>query len=198
MKNKYATSSAMKNFWMNMNKEKNEISSLTFLISVFLLALTLLLPMQEVNAANFGLGAKVPISQNLEVSVGQSTLIKLPSKPERIALSNPGIAYVLMITPDEVEIIGRNPGRTNLYVWFPPAENAKVGTPSKIIGTEISVGLPKPPYITSTPTMEILNGEFSELIYLGNPSEKIRNSRPARVSGPSTDMPEPCLSPGCI
>jgi hypothetical protein len=134
----------------------------------------------------------------MEVSIGQSTLIKLKQKPERISLSNPGIAYVMMITPDQLQVIGRNAGRTNLYVWFPPSDDAKPGTPSKIVGTEISVGLPKPPYITSTPTMEILNGEFSELIYLGNPSERIRNSRPARVSGPSTDMPEPCLAPGCI
>lgn len=144
------------------------------------------------------LGTRVPVTNSLEVSVGQSTIIRLKKQPERIALSNPGIAYVLMLTPDQVEIIGRNPGRTNLYVWFPPAEGAKSGTPSKVVGTEISVGLPKPPYITSQPTMEVLNGEHSELIYLGNPSERIRNSIPGRTSGPATDMPEPCLSPGCI
>jgi Pilus formation protein N terminal region len=144
------------------------------------------------------IGTTVPISTNLEVSVGQSTLIKLRQKPERIALSNPGIAYVLMITPEQVEVIGRNPGRTNLYIWYPPKDNDKPGTQSTVHGAEISVGLPKAPYITNTPTMEILNGDFSELIYLANPSEKIRNSKPARTSGPSTDMPEPCLSPGCI
>ncbi len=145
-----------------------------------------------------GIGNTVPVNNRMEVSVGQSTLIKLKEKPERIALSNPGIAYVLMITPDQMEIIGRNPGRTNLYVWFPAPDGSKPNTPSKIVGTEISVGLPKPPFITQTPTMEILNGENSELIYLGNPAERIRNSRPGRTSGPATDMPEPCLSPGCI
>jgi hypothetical protein len=166
----------------------------------FLLATVLYCGMVlDIQAANFGIGSKVPISQNMEVSVGQSSLIKLTAKPERVALSNPGIAHVVMISPDEMEIIGRNPGRTNLYIWYPPSENAKAGTPSKVIGTEISVGLPAPPYITNTKTMEIIQGNTtSELIYLGNPSEKIRNSRPARSSGPSTDMPEPCLSPGCI
>jgi hypothetical protein len=149
-------------------------------------------------ASSFGIGAKVPVSQNLEVRVGMASLIKLPQKPERMAVSNPGIVYVKMITPDEVQIIGRNPGRTNLYVWFPPAENAKAGTPSKIIGTEISVGLPAPPYLPNN-TLEVINGDAgTELLYMGNPSERIRNSRPARTSGPSTDMPEPCLSPGCI
>lgn len=158
------------------------------------------LVLSSINAGVFAnaLGSQVPISQNLEVSVGLSQIIRLQNKPERIALSNPGIAYVLMLAPDQIEIIGRNPGRTNLYMWFPPPEGSKIGSPSKVVGAEISVGLPKPPYITSTPTMEILNGEHSELIYLGNPAEKIRNSLPGRTSGPATDMPEPCLSPGCI
>jgi Pilus formation protein N terminal region len=170
-----------------------KLSSFIFGLSLFALA-SFNSPIAKSNA----LGTSVPVSQNLEVSVGQSQIIRLREKPERIALSNPGIAYVLMITPDQVEIIGRNPGRTNLYMWFPPVDGAKPGTPSRIVGSEISVGLPRPPYITSTPTMEILNGEHSELIYLGNPAERIRNGVPGRTSGPATDMPEPCLSPGCI
>ncbi|MDJ0625040.1 MAG: pilus assembly protein N-terminal domain-containing protein [Candidatus Caenarcaniphilales bacterium] len=181
----------------NLNGEIKEMQSLKrkLIITIF----TALLFIFNISPAqSFGIGATVPVTQRMEVNVGQSTLIKLPSKPERVALSNPGIAYVLMITPNQVEIIGRNPGRTNLYVWFPAEENSKPGTPSKVIGSEVVVGLPKPPYLTSTPTMEVLNGDFSELIYLGNPSEKIGNSSYARVSGPSTDMPEPCLSPGCI
>jgi Flp pilus assembly secretin CpaC len=173
-----------------MTKNK-KFSVLVFLLAAFFLTFNI-----PSNAES--LGSKVPVTNSMEVSVGQSTIIKLKKQPERIALSNPGIAYVLMLTPDQVEIIGRNPGRTNLYVWFPPTEGSKTGTPSRVVGTEISVGLPKPPYITSTPTMEVLNGEFSELIYLGNPSERIRNSVPGRTSGPATDMPEPCLSPGCI
>lgn len=174
---------------VNLNRQ----SITKFILATSIIGLSCGLP-----TLSNGIGTTVPISSAMEVSIGQSTLIKLKQKPERISLSNPGIAYVMMITPDQLQVIGRNAGRTNLYVWFPPSDDAKPGTPSKIVGTEISVGLPKPPYITSTPTMEILNGEFSELIYLGNPSERIRNSRPARVSGPSTDMPEPCLAPGCI
>ncbi len=157
-----------------------------------------LVSLSNINVFSNALGSSVPISQNLEVSVGLSQVIRLKDKPERIVLSNPGIAYVLILAPDQIEIIGRNPGRTNLYLWFPPTEGSKLGTPSRVVGTEISVGLPKPPYITSTPTMEILNGEHSELIYMGNPAERIRNSKPGRTSGPATDMPEPCLSPGCI
>jgi Flp pilus assembly secretin CpaC len=177
-------------------RKGNKLKNIIQVVFAFA-ALVLCLPSLKVSSSG-GLGSTVPVSQRMEVSVGQSTLIKLNGKPERIALSNPGIAYVLMITPDQVEIIGRNPGRTNLYVWFPPAEKSKPNTPSKIIGTEISVGLPKAPYITQTPTMEILSGEHSELIYLANPAEKIKNNRPGRTSGPISDMPEPCLSPGCI
>ncbi|HEY9886476.1 MAG TPA: pilus assembly protein N-terminal domain-containing protein [Vampirovibrionales bacterium] len=169
-----------------------------FSISSALILLSTFANNTNVKAANFGLGSEVAVKTRIEVPVGKSRIIRLPQKPERIALSNPGIAYVLMITPEEVQIIGRNPGSTNLFVWFPPSANAKSGTPSKIHGSEIVVGLPSPPHITSTPTIEMVSGEFSELIYLGYPSEKVTNGFPANVSGPITDMPEPCLAPGCI
>ncbi|MDX1918328.1 MAG: pilus assembly protein N-terminal domain-containing protein [Candidatus Caenarcaniphilales bacterium] len=145
------------------------------------------------------IGRALPVTNYLEVSVGQAKLLDLIDKPERISLSNPGIAYVLMPTPGQLQIIGRNPGRTNLFIWIPAKiENGKEVKAGKVIGAEISVGLPRPPMIRENPTMEILNGNHADMIYLGNPSEKIPNSKPGRVSGPATDMPEPCLSPGCI
>ena len=180
------------------NKPQNKfLSSLVLgsLSFMFLLSTVFLAP---VKADIPGIGVSIPLSSKMELSVGKSTIIKLKGKIERISLSNPGIAYIKLLTPNQIMLIGRNPGRTNLYVWFPPIENSKPGTPSEIIGTEVSVGLPPPPFITSTPTMEIVNGEYSELIYLGNPAERINNASVGRTSGPATDMPESCLSPGCI
>lgn len=171
--------------------------SISFLAGLLSIGFLLMFLMPLSSGAN-SLGKTVPVTNTLLVPIGQSTLIKLKGKPERIALSNPGIAYVQMITPDQLQIIGRNRGRTNLYAWFPQESKAnEPKKPSIVIGTEISVELPKPP--SSGQGMEIIYGtESSDLVINGNNPEIIRNSRPGRVSGPASDMPEPCLSPGCI
>ncbi len=140
------------------------------------------------------LGQEVPVSEKMQVSVGISKLIKLKERPERIALSNPAIAYVLMIAPDEMQIIGRNVGRTNLFFWMPGED----GKPSKVVGTEISVGLPPPAHITNVPSMEIFNGNSADMIIFGNPNDKLNNIKSRRISGPSNDLPETCLTPGCL
>ena len=133
--------------------------------------------------------SRVPITQSLELSIGKSSLLKFKEAPLRVAVSNPGIVYILQISPKEWELIGRSVGKTDVYVWKDK---------DTVTGTEILVGLPTPPYFRSSNTMEIVNGGTSELIYIGNPSEKLNNNIPGRVSGFITDMPEPCLVPGCI
>jgi len=135
-----------------------------------------------------GFSNTVSINQYMEVPVGESKIVRFEKEPTRMALSNPGIVHILQITPTEWEVIGRNPGRTNLYVWID----------QNIIGSEIAVGLPTPPYLRNSRNMELVNGGNSELIYLGHPSERIKNSLPGKTNGLVTDMPEPCLLPGCI
>lgn len=132
---------------------------------------------------------QVPITQNMELAVGKASIIRFDKPPIRVSLSNPGILYLLQISPTDWELIGRNPGTTNLFVWLEK---------DKVVGSEISVGLPVPPYLGKSKTMEIVNGGTSELIYIGHPSERINNAIPGRTSGLITDMPEPCLVPGCI
>ena len=144
------------------------------------------------------LGKTVALKEKFEITVGRSKLVQLKNKPKRMVLSNPGIAYVLMVSKNEVEIIGRNPGVTNLYIWLQEENNQKPKI--ELIGVEIAVSLPAPNYINSqqNQTMELFHGGKADLILLGHPQERIVNSSPARLSPLESDMPEPCLVPGCI
>jgi|GEM_PF-2639314 len=149
-------------------------------------------------AETSSLGKITNIKEKIELRIGKSKLIQLRKKPKRMVLSNPGVAYVLMVSKDEVEIIGRNPGITNLYVWLQPEDSKK--EKEELVGLEIAVSLPAPNYINSQAeqSVELFYGGDSDLVLLGYPKEVISNSSPARLSPMESDMPEPCLSPGCI
>lgn len=53
----------------------------------------------------------------LELIIGKSTLMRIASPVERIAVGNPGIADVSLISPMELYLLGKNYGSTNLVVW---------------------------------------------------------------------------------
>jgi hypothetical protein len=141
------------------------------------------------------IGEVVEIQDQLELEVGKGTIYRLPKTPNKIVLSNPGIAYLKFLGPKEMEIIGRNVGRSYLYVWY---ENDGQEDEFQVIGNELVVGLPAPPYFGERPTIEVVNGSSSQLLYIGSPREIYPGAVPGRLSGIETDMPEPCLVPGCL
>lgn len=53
----------------------------------------------------------------LELIIGKSTLMRLPSPIERISVGNPNIADVSLISPVELYLLGKNYGSTNLLIW---------------------------------------------------------------------------------
>lgn len=53
----------------------------------------------------------------LELVIGKSTLMRLPSPIERISVGNPNIADVSLISPVELYLLGKAYGSTNLLVW---------------------------------------------------------------------------------
>lgn len=53
----------------------------------------------------------------LELIIGKSTLMRLPSPIERISVGNPNIADVSLISPVELYLLGKNYGSTNLVIW---------------------------------------------------------------------------------
>lgn len=53
----------------------------------------------------------------LELVIGKSTLMRLPSSIQRISVGNPSIADVSLISPLELYLLGKSYGSTNLVIW---------------------------------------------------------------------------------
>lgn len=53
----------------------------------------------------------------MELIIGKSTLMRLPSPIERISVGNPNIADVSLISPVELYLLGKAYGSTNLLIW---------------------------------------------------------------------------------
>lgn len=57
------------------------------------------------------------VGSAMELTIGKSTLMRLPSPVERISVGNPNIADITLISPTEVYLLGKNYGSTNLVIW---------------------------------------------------------------------------------
>lgn len=57
------------------------------------------------------------IGNALELVIGKSTLMRVPSPIERISVGNPAIADISLISPLEIYLLGKSYGSTNLVVW---------------------------------------------------------------------------------
>jgi pilus assembly protein CpaC len=53
----------------------------------------------------------------LDLVVGKSTLLRIPTPIERISVGNPNIADISLISPVELYLLGKNYGSTNLVIW---------------------------------------------------------------------------------
>jgi len=86
----------------------------TGVVSLFL-ALTLLLT---------GLGSTVALAADpallrLEVTMGKSQVLNLQEPFTRVSVTNPGIADVFVVTPNQILINGKAVGTTSLVVFYP-------------------------------------------------------------------------------
>lgn len=57
------------------------------------------------------------VGPTLDLVIGKSTLMRLPSPIERISVGNPGVADVSLISPVELYLLGKSYGSTNLLIW---------------------------------------------------------------------------------
>jgi len=67
--------------------------------------------------AGYGAGALPETASSMDVTLGKSTLLKLPQAITRISVGNPGVADVALINPSEVYILGKMIGTTNIILW---------------------------------------------------------------------------------
>lgn len=55
--------------------------------------------------------------QSLRLSLGESQVIKLDKPVKRVAVGHPGIADFILLGPQELYVLGKAPGSTNLVMW---------------------------------------------------------------------------------
>lgn len=57
------------------------------------------------------------VGPTLDLTIGKSTLLRMPSAVERVSVGNPHIADVTLISPTELYLLGKTYGSTNMIVW---------------------------------------------------------------------------------
>jgi pilus assembly protein CpaC len=94
-----------------------------------LLAATLLAAASQAQADPAGDITQV---RRLEATMGKSTVIRLPTPVVRVSIADPAVADVVLLGPQEVYVLGKTVGNTNLTTW------SKAGVAQAI---DVSVGL---------------------------------------------------------
>ena len=60
---------------------------------------------------------KTTSSQKLSLTVGKSTILQSPEPVKRVSLVSPEIADAMVLTPNQIYLMGRAPGVTTLTLW---------------------------------------------------------------------------------
>jgi pilus assembly protein CpaC len=72
------------------------------------------------------------VGPSLDLVIGKSTLLRLPSPIERISVGNPNVADISLISPVELYLLGKSYGSTNLLMW-------RKGSPATAIDISVSI-----------------------------------------------------------
>ncbi|MGH8729196.1 MAG: type II and III secretion system protein family protein, partial [Burkholderiales bacterium] len=57
------------------------------------------------------------IGPNMQLTIGKSTLLRMPAPVDRVSIGSPDIADVTLISPRELYLLGKTIGTTNLILW---------------------------------------------------------------------------------
>jgi len=60
----------------------------------------------------------VTVYPSIEVVVNKAIVVRLPRKATKVAVTQPQIAEVVVVAPDQLLINGKGVGATSLVVWF--------------------------------------------------------------------------------
>jgi Flp pilus assembly secretin CpaC len=58
--------------------------------------------------------------KSIDITVGKARVINLPYNVARVSMSDPNTAQVLVISPTQLQIVGKQPGLTNMTLWNSP------------------------------------------------------------------------------
>ena len=67
----------------------------------------------------------VLVYPSIAVAVNKAIVIRLPKKAARVFVTQPKIAEVMVVAPDQLLIHGRAVGATSLVVWFEEKSKAR-------------------------------------------------------------------------
>ena len=73
-------------------------------------------------------------SQQLQLTFGESQVLQLPQPVARVAVGHPGIADYILLSPQELYVLAKAPGTTNLVMW---TANGKASS----LRTQVSLNL---------------------------------------------------------
>jgi len=73
------------------------------------------------------------IGPAMSLTIGKSTLLRLPAPIARISVGNPSVADVNLISPRELYLLGKTYGSTNVILW------SRNGGPTTIIDVSVSI-----------------------------------------------------------
>jgi Flp pilus assembly secretin CpaC len=60
----------------------------------------------------------VTVYPSIEVVVNKTIVVRLPRKATKVAVTQPQLAEVVVVAPDQLLINGKAVGATSLVVWF--------------------------------------------------------------------------------
>ena len=74
-----------------------------------------------------GVAAQVPATESmaLQLAMGESQVLRLAQPVSRVAVGQPAIADFMLLGPQELYVLGKSPGATNLVMWH---ANGKTST----------------------------------------------------------------------
>lgn len=107
------------------------------------------------------------VGPSLDLTIGKSTLMRMPSAVTRLSLGNPNVVDVTLISPTEVYLLGKTYGSTNLIIWRkgagPTAIDVNVNIDHARMETKIHALLPGEKGIRVQPAADsvILTGMVS-------------------------------------
>jgi len=110
------------------------------------------------------------VGPSMDLTIGKSTLLRMPSAVSRISLGNPNVADVTLISPTELYLLGKTYGSTNLIIWRksagPTAIDVNVNIDHKRMEAKLRELLPNEKGIQVRPAADsvILTGVVSSAV----------------------------------
>ena len=110
------------------------------------------------------------VGPSLDLTIGKSSMMRVPSAISRISVGNPTVADVTLISPTELYLLGKTYGSTNLIIWRkgagPTAIDVNVNIDVARMEAKIHELLPGEKGITVRPAADsvILTGMVSSAV----------------------------------